>query len=136
MKFLGENWNISEVNADCRELMMIMQKVEKVWVENWVGWEVGERKVVYVVSTALISLVHQSLTWCIDDYSHTVFENPQKKSHSTLRAFTFWVDKNESKIPKMVHFGEFLKLEVCGQTVLPDRSFLIGKTLVKNAKIT
>ena len=27
----------------------------------------------------------------------------------------------------MVHFGEFLKPEVCGQTVLPDRSVLIGQ---------
>ena len=37
----------------------------------------------------------------------------QKKSHSTLRAkratFTFWVDKSYSKMPKIVHFGEYLK---------------------------
>ena len=26
----------------------------------------------------------------------------------------------------MFHFGEFLKPEACGQTVLPDRSVLIG----------
>ena len=34
-------------------------------------------------------------------------------SHSTLRAkratFTFWVDKSSLKMPKMIHFGEFLK---------------------------
>ena len=36
---------------------------------------------------------------------------------------------------KMVHFGEFLKPEANGQTVLPDRSFLIGRKLVENAKI-
>ena len=36
----------------------------------------------------------------------------------------------------MVHFGEFLKTEACGQTVLPDRSLLIGQKLVENAKIT
>ena len=35
----------------------------------------------------------------------------------------------------MVHFGEFLKSEVCGQTVLPDRSLLIEQKLVENAKI-
>ena len=36
----------------------------------------------------------------------------------------------------MVHFGEFLKKpEACGQTVLPDRSVLIGQKLVENAKI-
>ena len=36
-------------------------------------------------------------------------------------------------MPKMVHFGEFLK--TFGQTVLPDRSVLIGQKLVENAKI-
>ena len=36
---------------------------------------------------------------------------------------------------KIVHFGEFLKTEACGQTVLPDRSVLIGQKLVENAKI-
>ena len=52
---------------------------------------------------------------------HCVWK-PQKKSYSTLRAkratFTFWVDKGWLKMPKMVHFGEFLKPEACGQTVL------------------
>ena len=34
----------------------------------------------------------------------------QKKSHITLRAtFTFWVYKSSLKMPKMVHFGGFLK---------------------------
>ena len=54
-----------------------------------------------------------------------------KKSHSTLRAkramFTFWVDKSSLKMPKIVNFCEFLKNEICGQTVLPDRSILIGQ---------
>ena len=36
----------------------------------------------------------------------------------------------------MVNFGEFFnKPEACGQTVLPDRSVLIGQKLVQNAKI-
>ena len=43
---------------------------------------------------------------------HSVWKS-QKKYHSTLRAkqatFTFWVDKSWFKMPKMVHFGEFLK---------------------------
>ena len=43
---------------------------------------------------------------------HCVWKS-QKKSHSTLRAkratFTFWVDKSSLKMPKMVHFGVFLK---------------------------
>ena len=44
--------------------------------------------------------------------AHGVWKS-QKKSYSTLRAkratFTFWVDKSLLKMPKMVHFGEFLK---------------------------
>ena len=35
----------------------------------------------------------------------------------------------------MVNFGDFLKTAACGQTVLPDRSILIGQKLMKNAKI-
>ena len=35
----------------------------------------------------------------------------------------------------MVQFGEFWKSKACGQTVLPDRSVLIGQKLVGNAKI-
>ena len=35
----------------------------------------------------------------------------------------------------MVHFGEFWKPEAYGQTVLPDRSILIGQKLMENAKI-
>ena len=38
-------------------------------------------------------------------------------------------------MPKIVHFGEFLKPEAFGQTVLPDRSVLIGQKLVENTKI-
>ena len=45
-------------------------------------------------------------------FNHGVWKS-QKKSHSTLRAkratFTFRVDKSSLKMPKMVHFGEFLK---------------------------
>ena len=37
-------------------------------------------------------------------------------------------------MPKMVNFGEFLKTEACGQTVLPDGSILIGQKLVENAQ--
>ena len=35
----------------------------------------------------------------------------------------------------MVNLASFWKPEACGQTVLPDRSILIGQKLVKNAKI-
>ena len=49
-----------------------------------------------------------------DNKHHTrCLKITEKKSHSTLRAkrasFTFWVDKSWLKMPKMVHFGEFLK---------------------------
>ena len=35
----------------------------------------------------------------------------------------------------MLNLASFWKPEACGQTVLPDRSILIGQKLVKNAKI-
>ena len=70
----------------------------------------------------------------------TEIENHRKKSHSTLRAkramFTFWVDKNSLKMPKMVDFWRvFEKFKACGQTVLPDRTILIGQKMVENVKI-
>ena len=38
-------------------------------------------------------------------------------------------------MPKMVDFASFWKPEACGQTVLPDSSFLKGQKLVDNARI-
>ena len=38
-------------------------------------------------------------------------------------------------MPKMVASVEFLKPEACSQTVLPDKSLLIGQKLLENAKI-
>ena len=45
------------------------------------------------------------------------------------------MNKSLSKMPKIVNFASFWKPEACGQTVLPDRSLLIGQKMVKNAKI-
>ena len=38
-------------------------------------------------------------------------------------------------MPKMVILASVWKPKACGQTVLPDRSVLIGQKLVENAKI-
>ena len=63
---------------------------------------------IFVVSTCFRHGNWQSKyrTW------HGVWKS-QKKSHSILRAkratFTFWVDKSSLKMPKMIHFDEFLK---------------------------
>ena len=35
----------------------------------------------------------------------------------------------------MDDLASFLKLEACGQTVLPDRSILIGQKMMQNARI-
>ena len=65
----------------------------------------------------------------------TVFENHRKSlighcEQSELRIHFEW-----TKMPKMVHFGEFLNSKACSQTVLPDRSVLIRQKLVEVAKI-
>ena len=39
-------------------------------------------------------------------------------------------------MPKIVQFGEFWKSEACGQTVLPERSVLIGQKLAENAEMS
>ena len=63
---------------------------------------------------------------------HGVWKS-QKKSHSTLRVkratFTFWVDKSWLKMPKMVHFGDFLK------TWSLRSNSVTRQKLVENAKI-
>ena len=38
-------------------------------------------------------------------------------------------------LPKIVHLSSFGKPEAFGQTVLPDRSILIGQKLMGNAKL-
>ena len=38
-------------------------------------------------------------------------------------------------MPNIIHFGELLKPEVCGQTVLLDRLLSKEQKLAKNAKI-
>ena len=35
----------------------------------------------------------------------------------------------------MVKFASFWKPEACGQTLLPDKSILVGQKLMENAKI-
>ena len=39
------------------------------------------------------------------------------------------------KMLKMFNLASFRKREVCGQTVLPDKSILIRQKLVENAKM-
>ena len=58
-------------------------------------------------------------------------ENHRKSLNQKLH---FLVDKSSLKMPKMKYFGDFWKHETCGQTVLPDRSILIGQFMEK-AKI-
>ena len=62
-----------------------------------------------------------------------------KKSHLTLRAeratFTLWVHKSSFKMPKWFILTIFWKPVFCGQTVLPDRSLLIGQKLMENANV-
>ena len=60
-------------------------------------------------------LVKQRVFKQIETWEYTVFENHRKSliQVSTLRAkqatFPFWVDKSWIKMPKMIHFGQFLK---------------------------
>ena len=61
-----------------------------------------------------------------------MFENHRKLTFNIAREASyayFLSGQNFIKKPKMVNFDEFL------QTVLPDRSLLIGQKLVENVKI-
>ena len=68
-----------------------------------------------------------------------VFENRRKSlirhcERSELRIHFEWTKVNP-KCQKVSIWANFCKPEACGQTVLPDRSILIGQKLVENAKI-
>ena len=62
----------------------------------------------------------------------TVFENHTKSliQHSSEATYVCILSGQKWSI-----LASFFKPETCGQTVLPDGSFLIGQKLVKNAKI-
>ena len=45
------------------------------------------------------------------------------------------MDKSSLKMPKRSILASFLKHEARSQTVLPDRSLLLGQKLLENAKI-
>ena len=69
---------------------------------------------------------------------NTVFENHWKKSHSTLRAeASYGYILSGQKFFKNAKNSQFWRVleNLCGQTVLPDMSLLIGQKLVENAKI-
>ena len=70
---------------------------------------------------------------------YTVFENQRKSiiqhcERSELRLHFEWTKINW-KCQKWSILASFWKPEICGQTVLPDRSVLKGQKLVENAKI-
>ena len=62
--------------------------------------------------------------------SHGVWKSHKKSPFTTLRAkwatLTYWI--------KMTNLATFRKTEVCGKTVLPDKSISIGQKLVESAK--
>ena len=69
-------------------------------------------------SPAMTNSTHFLHWFCISDFPMMISSLAQclkitDKSHFILRAkramFTFWVDKCSLKMPKMVHFGDFLK---------------------------
>ena len=70
----------------------------------------------------------------------TVFENHRKSliqhcERSQLRLHFEWRQKLIKKCQNWSILASFWKAEACGQTVLPDRSVLIGQNLMGNAKI-
>ena len=72
-------------------------------------------------------------------YRITVFENHRKSlikycQRSELHSHFEWA-KVDWKWQKWFILARFWKPEVCGQTALPVRSFLIGQKLVENGKI-
>ena len=68
-----------------------------------------------------------------------MFENYRKSLFNIASEASYVYILSGQKLIKKVKIwsilASFWKTEACGQTVLPDRSILIGQTLVENAKI-
>ena len=70
------------------------------------------------------------IAWCLKITQKVAFKIASEASYVYILS-----GKKLSKMPKKVDFDEFWKPEDCGQTVLPDRSILMGQKLTENAKI-
>ncbi len=66
-----------------------------------------------------------------------VFKNHRKSLIASETSYVYILSGHKSiQNAKNGPFWQvFEKIEACGQTVLPDRSVLIGKKLVENAKM-
>ena len=78
------------------------------WNKYSLGWSPLHHSLKELALYLDVSLSNRSLK-----NSRTVFANHRKSIIQKWRAkratFTFWVDKSWLKMPKMIHFGEFLK---------------------------
>ena len=66
---------------------------------------------------------------------HCVWKSQEKVSFNIASEASYVYILSGQKLIKNAILATFWKPEACGQTVLPDRSVLIGQKLVENAKI-
>ena len=67
-----------------------------------------------------------------------MFENHRKSriQIASEASYVYILSKQKFiKMSKTANLGDFWKPEVCGQTVLPEKSLLMEQKLVENAKI-
>ena len=69
------------------------------------------------------------MAWCLKITEKVSFNIASEAS------YVYNLDKSSLKMTKMVNLASFWNSEVCGQTVLPDITVLIGQKLEDNAKI-
>ena len=72
------------------------------------------------------------LYWCM----LTVFENHRKSLIASEASYVYILSGQKliQKCRKWSILASFIKPEACGQTVLPERSVLIGQKFMENAK--
>ena len=66
---------------------------------------------------------------------HGVWKSQKKVSFNIASEASYVYNLSGQKFIKDAKNGNFWKPEACGQTVVPDRSVIIGQKLVENAKI-
>ena len=89
-----------------------------------------ERRMRKICLFSLVQKCIQSAVWNFF-MSHGVWKSHKKSHFTTLRAkwatLTYWI--------KMTNLATFRKTEVCGKTVLPDKSISIGQNWWKMPKL-
>ena len=149
--FLDQTTGLTAVNADPKTLVGEEIEDQEI-VCNWIATSYGEVTKEYheAYSREILRQIRAQSSpdiqrpkvpaWIVWIYlKYTINSKSQCLKITEIAAFNFSSEASYTKVPEKCQkwsiLASYWKPEACGQTVLPDRSLLIGQKLVENAKI-